>query len=399
MKEGPHHSIALGTVTSKPIAARHGTRSTYGAAHFAPFWPPVSVFRPTAVRHQGDRPRRRRRGDGRFHPPDSVCRRPRGDPAATPRSDTGRILTPDLIYDQLIGAGCAAKLVFSWGGNPGVGSLHRLRDAVEHGWPRPLALDEFSHGAMAQPTTPAPPRSRSRRFAARRVLAGVNPNYRTVACPFTGETLMAVPAMRPDVTIIHAQRADRDGNVLIDGIIGVQKEAVLAAARRSSRSRKWSTNSFDALGPTPAFCRAGPSGPLLSFRAAPSRRTPSATTSATRLLSRWDAIARDRATFHRVDRRARDAASGRTRSPRRAPGRMSAPGMAGDELMTVAAARAVGDDDVCFVGIGSAVGRLQPRAADARAGITPDLRIRHDPARGQRCCRCRLVMASCARPR
>jgi len=141
-------------------------------------------------------------------------------------------MTPDVIYDQLIGAGCAARLVFSWGGNPGVGSLHRLRDAVEHGWPRPLTLDEFSHGAMAAAYDAG---AANIPFATIRTHAGslvdVNPHYRTVVCPFTGETLTAVPALRPDVTIIHAQQADREGNVLISGIIGVQKEAALAARR------------------------------------------------------------------------------------------------------------------------------------------------------------------------
>jgi glutaconate CoA-transferase subunit A len=141
-------------------------------------------------------------------------------------------MTPDVIYDQLIGAGCAARLVFSWGGNPGVGSLHRLRDAVEHGWPSPLALDEFSHGAMANAYDAG---AANLPFAMLRTHAGtlteVNPHYRTVTCPFTGETLTAVPALRPDVTIVHAQKADREGNVLLEGIIGVQKEAVLAATR------------------------------------------------------------------------------------------------------------------------------------------------------------------------
>ena len=141
-------------------------------------------------------------------------------------------MTPDLIYDQLIGAGCAAKLVFSWGGNPGVGSLHRLRDAVEQGWPRPLALEEYSHAALANAYDAGAARLPFATFrGSPGDLARVNPNYRSVACPFTGETLTAVPAMRPDVAIIHAQRADRDGNVLIEGIIGVQKEAVLAATR------------------------------------------------------------------------------------------------------------------------------------------------------------------------
>ena len=141
-------------------------------------------------------------------------------------------MTPDLIYDQVIGAGCAAKLIFSWGGNPGVGSLHRLRDAVENGWPRPLAIEEYSHAAMANAYDAG---AANLPFAVYRGcpgdLATVNVNFRTLTCPYTGETLTAVPAIRPDVTIVHAQRADREGNVLIDGIIGVQKEAVLAAAR------------------------------------------------------------------------------------------------------------------------------------------------------------------------
>ncbi len=142
-------------------------------------------------------------------------------------------LTPDLIYDQLIGAGCARKLVFSWGGNPGVGSLHRFRDAVEHGWPQPLELEEHSHAAMASAFHAG---AAGLPFATLRGYAGsdlrqVNPNIAMVACPFTGELLAAVPAIRPDVAIVHAQRADRAGNVLIEGIVGVQKEAVLAAAR------------------------------------------------------------------------------------------------------------------------------------------------------------------------
>jgi len=142
-------------------------------------------------------------------------------------------MTPDLIYDQLIGMGAADKLVFSWGGNPGVGSLHRLRDAVENGWPQPLALEEHSHAAMANAYEAG---AANLPFAVFRGYKGVdlpkvNSNIRTVQCPFTGETLAAVPAIRPDVTIIHAQRADRAGNVLIDGIVGVQKQAVLAAKR------------------------------------------------------------------------------------------------------------------------------------------------------------------------
>ncbi|MEO5952693.1 MAG: CoA-transferase [Chloroflexia bacterium] len=140
-------------------------------------------------------------------------------------------MTPDLIYDQLIGMGCAQKLVFSWGGNPGVGSLHRLRDAVENNWPGPLEIEEHSHAAMANAYAAG---AAGLPCAILRAYIGTdlpahNPNIRFITCPFTGEKLVAVPALRPDLTIIHAQRADREGNVLIEGITGVQKEAALAA--------------------------------------------------------------------------------------------------------------------------------------------------------------------------
>jgi glutaconate CoA-transferase subunit A len=140
-------------------------------------------------------------------------------------------MTPDLVYDQLIGMGCARKLVFSWGGNPGVGSLHRLRDAVEHGWPRPLELEEHSHAAMAASYAAGAaglPCAILRGYAGSDLVEH-NANIRSVECPFTGQRLAAVPAIRPDVAIVHAQRADRAGNVLIEGITGVQKEVVLAA--------------------------------------------------------------------------------------------------------------------------------------------------------------------------
>jgi glutaconate CoA-transferase subunit A len=139
-------------------------------------------------------------------------------------------MTPDLVYDQLIGMGCARKLTFSWGGNPGVGSLHRLRDAVEHGWPRPLALDEHSHAGMAAAFCAGAaklPFGMLRGYLDND-LADVNPMIRRVDCPFTGERLAAVPAINPDVTILHAQRADRDGNVAIHGIVGAQREAAMA---------------------------------------------------------------------------------------------------------------------------------------------------------------------------
>jgi glutaconate CoA-transferase subunit A len=141
-------------------------------------------------------------------------------------------MTPDVVYDQLIGAGCARRLTFSWGGNPGVGSLHRLRDAVENGWPRPLELVEHSHAGMAAAYA----------AGAANLPFGVLRGYRDtdlsaranvarITCPFTGEELAAVPAHRPDVGIIHAQQADRSGTVQLWGITGVQKEVVLASAR------------------------------------------------------------------------------------------------------------------------------------------------------------------------
>jgi glutaconate CoA-transferase, subunit A len=142
-------------------------------------------------------------------------------------------LTPDIVYDQLIGAGCARRLVFSWGGNPGVGSLHRFRDAVEHGWPRPLELEEHSHAGLANAYVAA---ASGLPFAILRGYDGTDLPAQSgrvarVECPFTGESLTAVPAVALDVAIVHAQRADRAGNVQLWGLTGVQKEAVLAAKR------------------------------------------------------------------------------------------------------------------------------------------------------------------------
>ena len=141
-------------------------------------------------------------------------------------------MTPDLIYDQLIGAGCVAKIQFSWAGNPGVGSLHRLRDAVEKGWPRPLAVVEHAHAGMAAAYAAG---AANLPFGLLRGYTGTDlvklGNVRFIECPFTGEKLAAVPAIRPDVTLIHAQKVDRKGNVLMWGVVGVQKEAVLAARR------------------------------------------------------------------------------------------------------------------------------------------------------------------------
>jgi glutaconate CoA-transferase, subunit A len=142
-------------------------------------------------------------------------------------------MTPDVIYDQLIGAGCAAKLVFSWGGNPGVGSLHRMRDALANGWPAPLAIEEHSHAGMANRYVAG---ASGLPFAILRGYAGTDlpqhtPTISSVTCPFTGEELAAVQALNPDVGIVHAQRADARGNVQLWGIVGVQKEVVLASRR------------------------------------------------------------------------------------------------------------------------------------------------------------------------
>jgi glutaconate CoA-transferase, subunit A len=142
-------------------------------------------------------------------------------------------MTPDLIYDQMIGMGTARKLVFSWGGNPGVGSLHRFRDAVENGWPLPLEIEEHSHAGMANRYVAG---ASNLPFAILRGYVGTDlPKVTTtiapIECPFTGEELMAVPALNPDVSIIHAQQADGRGNVAIWGISGIQKEAVLSARR------------------------------------------------------------------------------------------------------------------------------------------------------------------------
>jgi glutaconate CoA-transferase, subunit A len=189
-------------------------------------------------------------------------------------------LTPDVIYDQLIGMGCARKLVFSWGGNPGVGSLHRFRDAVEHGWPAPLELEEHSHAGMAAAYAAG---AANLPFAVLRGYRGgdlpKHTRVATIECPFTGEELAAVPAHRPDVGIVHAQRADRRGNVQLWGILGVQKETVLA----SSRSIVTVEEIVDELDPRPGaiVLRAGSSTRSRSHRAARTRRMRTGTTSAT----------------------------------------------------------------------------------------------------------------------
>lgn len=142
-------------------------------------------------------------------------------------------MTPDLIYDQMIGMGMAKKAIFSYAGNPGVGLLRRMRDAIENGWPNRIEVEEHSHAAMANAYEAGAAGLPCAIFRGYRGagLAQVNPNIRSIVCPFTGEKLAAVPSVRPDVSFVHAQKADRKGNVLVEGIIGIQKEAVLAARR------------------------------------------------------------------------------------------------------------------------------------------------------------------------
>jgi glutaconate CoA-transferase, subunit A len=208
-------------------------------------------------------------------------------------------MTPDLIYDQMIGAGCARKLVFSWGGNPGVGSLHRFRDAVEHAWPGPLELEEHSHAGMANRYVAG---ASGLPFAVLRGYSGTglagHPGIAEIVCPFTGERLTAVAALTPDVTVIHAQRADRAGNVQYWGITGVQKEAVLAAARSVVTVEEI----VDVLDPRPGavvlpawavgYVALAPGGAHPSYALGYSVRDND-------LYVAWDAISRDRDAFGR----------------------------------------------------------------------------------------------------
>jgi len=208
-------------------------------------------------------------------------------------------MTPDLIYDQMIGMGCARRVIFSWGGNPGVGSLHRFRAAVERGWPNSIEIEEHSHAAMAAAYTAG---VSGLPCAVRRAylgadLATVNPSICSVTCPFTGERLAAVPAIRPDVTIVHAQRADREGNVLIEGIVGVQKEAVLAA-RRAIVTVEEIVDDLRASGPNAGVL---PAWTIAAIVVAPDGARPSYAHGYYRrdnaFYTAWDEIAADRARF------------------------------------------------------------------------------------------------------
>ena len=207
-------------------------------------------------------------------------------------------MTPDVIYDQMIGAGCARKLVFSWGGNPGVGSLHRFRDAVEHAWPAPLELEEHSHAGMANRYVAG---ASGLPFAVLRGYRGTGltaqtPNIAEINCPFTGETLTAVAALRPDVAVIHAQRCDRAGNVQFWGITGVQKEAVLAARRSVVTVEEI----VDVLDPRPGAVVL-PSWAVSYVALVPGGAHPSYALGYTArdndFYVAWDAISRDRERF------------------------------------------------------------------------------------------------------
>lgn len=207
-------------------------------------------------------------------------------------------MTPDVIYDQMIGIGCAEKLVFSWGGNPGVGSLHRLRDAVEHDWPVPLAVEEHGHAGMAAAYAAG---ASNLPFGILRGYLGSdlpkhNPHIRFIDCPFTGERLAAVPALRPDVAIIHAQKADRRGNVWLWGVVGVQKEAVLAA-RRSIVTVEEIVDRLDA----PANAVVLPSWVVSAVCQVRGGAFPSYAlgyySRNNAFYKQWDSIARERATF------------------------------------------------------------------------------------------------------
>jgi glutaconate CoA-transferase, subunit A len=207
-------------------------------------------------------------------------------------------MTPDIIYDQLIGAGCARKLVFSWAGNPGVGSLHRFRDAVQRGWPVPLEIEEHSHAGMANRFAAG---AAGLPFAVLRGYTGTDlakhtDTIKPITCPFTGEVLTAVPALNPDVGIIHAQRADPAGNVQMWGITGVQKEVVLASRRSLVTVEEVVPELTPVAGAvtlpawTTTYVAPAPGGSHPSYALGYSQRD-------NRFYQDWDAISRDRDAF------------------------------------------------------------------------------------------------------
>lgn len=208
-------------------------------------------------------------------------------------------LTPDLIYDQMIGMGCATSVSFSWGGNPGVGSLHRLRDAIEHGWPHPVAIDEHSHAGMAARFTAGAsglPFGMLKGYAGSDLLEANAARIAAVTCPFTGEELTALPALRPDVTVLHAQQADREGNVLLRGIVGVSREAAAAATTLVVTVEEVvdeldaSMNAFVIPAWQVAAVAEVPGGAYPSYALGYYQRDNA-------FYQEWDAIARDRSRF------------------------------------------------------------------------------------------------------
>ena len=207
-------------------------------------------------------------------------------------------MTPDVIYDQIIGSGCAAKLIFSWGGNPGVGSLHRLRDAVESNYPRPLEIEEHSHAGMAT------------RYAAGAsglpfgILHGYtgtdlaeHTNVAIIKSPFGGEEVTAVPALNPDVAVIHAQQADHQGNVGLWGITGVQREVALAS-RNVVVTVEEIVDELDLRGPNGAML---PSWTIDAIAEVPRGSHPSYSMGYSQrdnaFYTKWDAISRSREIF------------------------------------------------------------------------------------------------------
>ena len=206
-------------------------------------------------------------------------------------------MTPDILYDQMIGVGAARRLVFSYGGNPGVGSLHRFRDAIENDWPHAVEVEEHSHAGMANRYFAG---ASALPFAVMRGYVGTDlvphTNVAPIACPFTGEQLTAVPALNPDVAIVHAQEADRDGNVQLWGIPGVQKEAVLA----SKRSLVTVERIVDELEPRPSGMVI-PGWVIDAVAEAPRGSQPSYSLGITQrdndFYRFWDGVARDREQF------------------------------------------------------------------------------------------------------
>jgi glutaconate CoA-transferase subunit A len=207
-------------------------------------------------------------------------------------------MTPDVIYDQIIGMGCASKVIFSWGGNPGVGSLHRLRDAVENGYPRPLEVEEHTHAGMAARYAAG---ASGLPFGILRGYLGTDlaehTNVATIKSPFDGEEVTAVPALNPDVAVIHAQQADKRGNVGLWGITGVQREIALASDRVVVTVEEI-VDELSLHGPNNALL---PSWTIDAIAEVPRGSHPSYSMGYTQrdnlFYTRWDAISRSREIF------------------------------------------------------------------------------------------------------